>query len=179
VISRLQCDGAIFPAIALFVCSLSCASSSEATIRYEVSLGHPEQHLFHVTMTIPDVNGEVEVEIPAWNALYQIRDFSSHIQYVEASAGSAKASTEKVDKQTWRITGRGTITVRYATYWDETGPFATQLNGDHAFINPAMILLYVPERRGEDLSLGLLDVPDAWSVATAARVQIQIVGTAV
>jgi predicted metalloprotease with PDZ domain len=178
VMTNLWRGGSIFPAIAFFVCSLCLADPSEATIRYEVSLGHPEQHLFHVTMTIPDVNGEVEVEIPAWNALYQIRNFSSHIQHVEASASSAKASTEKVDKQTWRITGRGTITVRYATYWDETGPFATQLNGDHAFINPAMILLYVPERRGEDLSLGLLDVPDAWSVATAARVQIQIVGTA-
>ena len=118
-------------------------------------------------MTIPDVNGEVEVEIPAWNALYQIRDFSSHIQQVEASVGSAKALTEKVDKQTWRVTGRGTITVRYATYWDETGPFATQLNGEHAFINPAMILLYVQERRGEDVQVALSDIPGAWNVASA------------
>ena len=31
----------------------------------------------------------------------------------------------------------------YATYWDEAGPFASQLNGEHAFINPAMILMYV------------------------------------
>jgi hypothetical protein len=100
VISRLWRGGATFPAITFFVCALSCASSSEATIRYEVSLNHPEQHLFHVTMTIPNVNGEVEVEIPAWNALYQIRDFGSHIQHVEASAGTTKTLTEKVDKQT-------------------------------------------------------------------------------
>ena len=87
MISRLWRGGAIFPAIAFFVCALSCASSSEATIRYEVSLNHPEQHLFHVTMTIPNVNGEVEVEIPAWNALYQIRDFAADVgnchRYVE------------------------------------------------------------------------------------------------
>jgi predicted metalloprotease with PDZ domain len=127
-------------------------------------------------MTIPDVNGEVEVEIPAWNALYQIRDFSSHIQYVEASAGSAKALTEKVDKQTWRVTGRGTVTVRYATYWDETGPFATQLNGEHAFINPAMILLYVPERRREEVQVALSDVPGAWNIATAAHATTSTLG---
>ena len=127
-------------------------------------------------MTIPDVNGEVEVEIPAWNALYQIRDFSSHIQHVEASAGSAKALTEKVDKQTWRVTGRGTVTVRYATYWDETGPFATQLNGEHAFINPAMILLYVPERRGEEVQVALSDVPGAWNIATAAHATTSTLG---
>ena len=176
MISRLWRGGAIFPAIAFFVCALSCASSSEATIRYEISLSHPEQHLFHVTMTIPDVNGEVEVEIPAWNALYQIRDFSSHIQQMEASVGSAKAFAEKVDKQTWRVTGRGTITVRYDTYWDETGPFATQLNGEHAFINPAMILLYVQERRGEDVQVALSDIPGAWNVASAAHVAASTLG---
>jgi len=54
-----------------------------------------EQHLFHVTMTIPDVTGEVIVQMPAWNALYQIRDFSHHVQQVEAFAGSEMAPVEK------------------------------------------------------------------------------------
>ena len=176
MISRLWHGGAIFPAVVFFVCALCLAAPSRTAIRYEVSLAHPEQHLFHVTMTIPNVNGEVEVEIPAWNALYQIRDFSSHIQHVEASVGSAKAFAEKVDKQTWRVTGRGTITVRYDTYWDETGPFATQLNGEHAFINPAMILLYVQERRGEDVQVALSDIPGAWNVASAAHVAASTLG---
>ena len=176
MISRLWHGGAIFPAVVFFVCALCLAAPSRTAIRYEVSLAHPEQHLFHVTMTIPNVNGEVEVEIPAWNALYQIRDFSSHIQHVEASVGSAKAFAEKVDKQTWRVTARGTITVRYDTYWDETGPFATQLNGEHAFINPAMILLYVQERRGEDVQVALSDIPGAWNVASAAHVAASTLG---
>jgi predicted metalloprotease with PDZ domain len=157
----------MFPAMAFLVCVLCWAVPCRATIRYEVSVSHPEQHLFHVTMTIPEVSGEVAVQIPAWNALYQIRDFSSHIQRVEAFAGTAKAPIEKVDKQTWRVTGRGTITVQYATYWDDVGPFATQLNGEHAFINPAMILFYVPARRSEDVHLALPDVPRPWRVASA------------
>jgi Peptidase M61 N-terminal domain len=65
-------------------CFLIFSSASRATIRYELSLDHPERHLFHVTMTIPDVRGEVIVQMAAWNALYQIRDFSSHVQQVEA-----------------------------------------------------------------------------------------------
>jgi len=104
-------------------------------------------------MTIPDVTGEVTVRMASWNALYQIRDFSSHVQQVEAFADSHKLFVEKTDKQTWRIKGTGTINISYATYWDEVGPFASQLNSEHAFINPAMILLYVPERRGEAVSL--------------------------
>jgi predicted metalloprotease with PDZ domain len=178
VMTKLWRGGRILPAIALLVCALSCATPSRATIRYEVSLSHPEQHVFHVTMTIPAVSGEVTVQIPAWNALYQIRDFASHVQRVEAFAGTASAPIEKLDKETWRVTGQGTITIRYATYWDDTGPFATQLNAEHAFINPAMILLYVPDRRGEDVQLALPDVPGAWSVASAAHVTGVLPGAA-
>jgi predicted metalloprotease with PDZ domain len=161
---------AVFPAMAFLVCALGWARLSRATIHYEVSISHPEQHLFHVTMTVPDVDGEVTVRIPAWNALYQIRDFSSHVQQVEAFVGSVKTPIEKVDKQTWHITGRGTITVRYATYWDDVGPFATQLNGEHAFINPAMILFYVTERRGEDVHLALTGMPATWRAAAASPI---------
>jgi predicted metalloprotease with PDZ domain len=166
--TKLWRGGTILPAMALLVCALSCATPSAATIRYEVSLSHPEQHLFHVTMTIPDVSGEVTVQIPVWNALYQIRDFSSHIQHVEAFVGSAKAAIEKVDKETWRVTGQGAITVRYATYWDEIGPFATQLSAEHAFVNPAMILLYVPGRRAEEVHLALSDAPSIWKMASVS-----------
>ena len=143
-------------------------TSSKATIQYAISLAHPEQHLFHVTMTIPNVNGEVTVQMAAWNALYQIRDFSSRVQQVEGFAGSARTPIEKVDKQTWRIKGTGTIQVSYATYWDDVGPFSSQLNAEHAFINPAMILLYVPERRSEEVMMSLLNPPDDWRAESAS-----------
>ncbi|MDP9338725.1 MAG: PDZ domain-containing protein [Acidobacteriota bacterium] len=123
-------------------------------------------------MMIPDVEDHLLVQIPAWNALYQVRDFSAHIQHVEAyeaatPSGNAPvkespAAIEKVDKQTWRISAHGTVRIRYSTYWDEPGPFATQLNQEHAFINPAMVLMYVPDRRGEPVRLGLQDVPELW-----------------
>jgi len=141
---------------------LCSALPGRATIRYDVSLAHPERHLFQVTMTVPDVRGGVTVALPAWNALYQIRDFSAHIEQVQTLAGSEKAPAEKLDKQTWRISGTGTITLLYAAYWDEPGPFATQLNAEHGFINPAMILLYVPERRHEEVQFCLRDIPEGW-----------------
>ena len=147
---------------------LAFSAVSKATIQYQVSLEHPERHLFHVTMTIPKVKGEVTVQLAAWNALYQIRDFSAHVQQVEAFTGQEKTAIEELDKLTWRIKGNGTITVRYATYWDEVGPFGTQLNGEHAFINPAMILLYIPDRRAEPTGMGFLDMPLEWGLATAS-----------
>jgi predicted metalloprotease with PDZ domain len=154
------------------------ASGADATIRYTVSVEHPEKHTFHVSMEIPDVAGEVIVQIPAWNALYQIRDFSAHLREVQAFAGSSQAPLEKVDKLTWRATGNGTITVRYESYWDEPGPFATQLNGEHAFINPAMILMYVPARHGEEAVLNMPDVPLEWQAAGASLKFLESMGRA-
>jgi len=157
-----------FPALRIILAAFLLAlatSSAGATIRYTVSVEHPERHTFHVSMEIPDVTGEVTVQMPAWNALYQIRDFSAHVRDVEAFAGGNRAALEKMDKLTWRITGSGTITLSYATYWDEPGPFATQLNSEHAFINPAMILMYVPARRGEKVVMNMPDVPYEWQVA--------------
>jgi len=168
----------LIPAALCLLFILTFSASTQATIQYTVLLDHPERHLFHVTMTIPDVTGEVIVRMPAWNALYQIRDFSSHVQQVAAFAGSQKAFSEKLDKQTWRIKGTGTIKISYATHWDEVGPFASQLNAEHAFINPAMILMYVPERRAEAVHLAMADVPQEWQAAGASIQFIESMGRA-
>ncbi len=163
-------------ALLCFLFLLLSSSPCSATIRYEVSLAHPEQHLFHVTMTIPNVVNEVTVKMAAWNALYQIRDFSSRVRQVEAFSGSERIPIEKLDKQTWRMNGKGTILVHYDAYWDEVGPFASQLNSEHAFINPAMILLYVPDRRGEAVYLAMLDVPEQWQAAGSSIQMIESMG---
>jgi predicted metalloprotease with PDZ domain len=155
---------------------LGFSAAGKATIQYEVSLEHPEKHLFHVTMTIPNVKGEVTVQMAAWNALYQIRDFSSRVQYVEAFAGNLSGDSgrliqltpQKMDKQTWRIQVEGTVSVRYAIYWDDPGPFSSQLNNEHAFMNPAMILFYVPDRRAENVKLTIPNPPNNWRAESAS-----------
>jgi predicted metalloprotease with PDZ domain len=166
------------PFVLVLLSSFTFSAATNATIQYSISLEHPEQHLFHVTMTVPDVKGEVTVQMAAWNALYQIRDFSAHVQQVAATVGTETAAVEKMDKQTWRINGNGTVTVRYATYWDEAGPFGTQLNGEHAFINPAMILFYVADRRAETVVLTVLNPPENWLPASALVSGIESMGGA-
>jgi predicted metalloprotease with PDZ domain len=154
------------------------SSPVHAAIHYTVSLEHPEQHLFHVTMEIPGVSGEVIVAMPAWNALYQVRDFAMHVGRVEASVGEDPVPIEKLDKQTWRITANGIVTVRYDTYWDEGGPFGTELNTQSAFINPAMILMYVPQRRAEKVEVGLMNTPAEWQAAGAGLRFVERMGRA-
>ncbi len=142
------------------------ALPAHATIDYAVSLAHPERHVFDVTMHVPGVRNQVILQMPAWNAVYQIRDFSSHMMQVSARDDSGKPlPLVKLDKQTWRVTGNGNVTVSYPIYWDEPGPFGTQLNSDHAFLNLAMVLLYVPDRRKEDTRVIFEDAPGNWRTA--------------
>ena len=156
-------------AFALFLC-LFTASSARATIRYTISLANPEQHVFRITMVIPEVKNEVTIQMPAWNALYQIRDFASHVQEVAAFSGATELPVEKIDKQTWGIHGSGEITIRYATYWDEPGPFGTQLDGHHAFINPAMVLMYIPDRRAEKTAVAFANLQADWRLESSGRI---------
>jgi len=147
--------------------AMQANGSENIPIRYDISLANPERHVFHVLMKVANVTGELIVQMPAWNALYQIRDFSSHVQRVEAQVGNAQAPIEKIDKQSWRVKGDGTVRLDYAVYWDEPGPFATQLNNEHAFINPAMVLMYVPGQTGHKTLLSIGDLPDDWRAVSA------------
>ena len=129
-------------------------------------------------MVIPGAKDEVTIQMPAWNALYQIRDFASHVQQVQAFSGDKLLPIEKVDKQTWVIHGNGEITICYATYWDEPGPFGTQLNSRHAFINPAIILMYPESRKREDCNVSMPDVPQQWNVSSPDLTLIESMGRA-
>src|SRR5580692_694752 len=151
---RFPVRAAILAAFFYFACP------ARATIEYAVSLAHPERHVFGVTVRIPNVRDHVTLQMPAWNGLYQIRDFSSHMMQLSArdEAGNALAVV-KIDKQTWNVSCNCALTVSYPIYWNEPGPFGTQLNPDHAFLNLAMVLLYVPDRRKEDTRVVFEDAP--------------------
>ncbi len=152
--------------VALFLVSVP----AHATIRYQVSLANPSAHIFHVRMNIPNVQGAVTVQMAAWNTLYQVRDFAYHVTELHATSdkSGARLHVVQLDKQTWRVevgSESGGVEVEYAAEWNEPGPFGSQINGEHAFLNPAMVLCYVPERRGEDTQLDFADVPQGWHIA--------------
>lgn len=152
------------------------AAPAGATIDYSISLAQPELHRFRVTMRVPDVADALRVQMPAWNALYQIRDFAHRVQQIRARADDRPAALHKLDKLTWEVRparpagqAPAAVTIEYAVVWDEPGPFNSQLDPSHAFLNFAMVLLYVPERRGEDVRVEFLDLPAGWSLATSLR----------
>lgn len=161
---------AAMPALIVFLAALPAG----ATIRYRISLAHPEQHFFNVTMTIPRAESGTEVALPAWNALYQIRDFAYRVEDVQASEsgnGTTAWRVTKLTKDTWKLTDAqngsagapsSQVDVEYRIFWDDPGPFDSQLNAHHGFVNFAEVLMYLPQRRDEDVRVEFANVPVGW-----------------
>jgi len=170
--SFLRCAAAFV----FFVAVLPCAPNAGAAIRYAISLAQPDQHIFHITMHVSDVGRSLIVAMPAWNATYDIRDFAFRVTEVQAFAGEepgkgAALHIEKLDKQTWKISSPlagkklGNVTITYDDFWNSPGPFSSQLNSQHAFLNLAEVLFYIPARRGEQSEVSYTNLPLNWRVA--------------
>jgi len=109
------------------------------------------------------------VELPVWNALYQVRDFSQYIDRVTASGPSGQAlEVRKTDKSSWEVSGAGAgVVVEYDIVADDAGPYGAEINVTHAFLNLAQVLMYSPESRSWNEQVQFTDVPAGWKFATA------------
>jgi predicted metalloprotease with PDZ domain len=147
--------------------SLPCAAQSPEPIRYIVDLREPDSHLVHVTMKVPAASSATEIQIPTWNCLYQIRDFVKDVQDLQGECDGQRVELGRVDLNTWRGPNRacGTLEFRYAVYAREEGPFSSSLDSEHAFLNFAMLLFYLPKDRDRVARVKIL-VPEGWKLAT-------------
>jgi predicted metalloprotease with PDZ domain len=136
-------------------------------VSYTVSLSHPERHLLHITLQIPPGRAEQNLQLPVWNALYQVRDFAQYVNWVRARTPSGRvANVRKVEKSRWQISGaeNGAV-VEYEIYADTPGPFGAQLNSHHAFLNLAEVLMFPVDDRAHTMTISF-EIPEGWRVAT-------------
>ncbi len=159
-------------ALALFIAILAAASTSLAqsqpSISYVIDLTSPEQHLVEVHITLPAGAAQRELQLPVWNALYQIRDFSQYVNWIRAKDRSGQPlPVLALNKSRWQITGAAAgAMVEYQIYVDSPGPFGAQLNAHHAFLNLAQVLMYPVDARSAALTVRFTHVPDGWHFAT-------------
>ncbi len=153
--------------VLIFALSL-LAEAQSSRVSYEISLTSPEQHLVEIQIILPAGAAQRELQLPVWNALYQIRDFSQYINWIHAKdrAGHPLAVRE-LDKSRWQIqSAEGGAVIDYQIYVDSPGPFGAQLNSHHAFFNLAQILMYPIEARTAPMHIHLNQVPEGWKIAT-------------
>ena len=138
-------------------------------IRYTVSLVNLEAHRARVSLEIPPGAAECDLQLPVWNSLYQVRDFSQYVNWVKAVGRDGRAlSVRLMDKSRWRVgsTELGAI-VEYEITADHPGPHGAQLNSAHAFFNLAEILMYPVGLRSSPVQLKFAGLPAGWRIASA------------
>jgi predicted metalloprotease with PDZ domain len=153
---------------ALLVC-LGAAQAGASHVRYTISLANPQQHLVKVTMEIPASRESHELQLPVWNALYQVRDFSQYMNWIHAETASGQAlELTQLNQSRWRIGGaQHGARVVYEMFSDDPGSYGAQLNSHHAFFNLAEILLYADDLRNEKAEMDIRDLPANWKIVTS------------
>ena len=144
----------------------SVPPTSPEPTEYFVSLADPAAHLAHVSIRVREGGEKLTLDMPVWNALYQVRNFAANIENVRAqdSAG-APALVRKIAGSEWEVRApAGCVVVNYDIHLDSPGPFGSAINANHGFFNWAMVLMYSPALRSQAMSLRLLDVPQAWAL---------------
>ena len=153
---------------AIVALSSGAIAQSTASIAYTISLASQEKHLVEVQIFLPEGAAQRDLQLPVWNALYQVRDFAQYVNRVRAKDRSGNPlAVREVNTSRWQIQGaeHGAI-VEYQIYVDQPGPFNAQLNPHHAFLNLAEILMYPVDARSAAMNVRISHVPEGWQIAT-------------
>jgi len=141
---------------------------AQTPVRYIISLASPERHLVQVTVEIPPGHDTHELQLPVWNALYQVRDFSQSMNWIRAKDASGRALAVTVlNPSRWKMSGtQNGARVEYEMFSDSPDPYGAQLNSRHAFFNLAEILVYADDGRDAPSEVEFRDLPPGWKIAT-------------
>ncbi len=139
-------------------------------IFYEVDLSRRDSHQFQITVRLAGLNRQsVELVMPAWTARYRIRLFGRNVFELSAETRDGLVlDVEQVALGRWRVNTESVeeVVVRYMVYANEPSPYAAQLNSGHAFMNPAAVLMYLPDCVNEPVTLRFR-LPPAWKAASS------------
>ena len=154
--------------IQIILLLLVIVARCSAITNYTISLANPEQHFVEVQIILPEGAAQRELQLPVWNALYQVRNFAQYVNWVRAKdrAGRPLPLLELNDSR-WQISGaEGGAVVEYQIYVDSFGPFGAQLSAHHAFFNLAQLLMYAVDARNDPMAVRFNQVPEGWHIAT-------------
>lgn len=129
-------------------------------------------HRLRATLRIaePDPKGQI-VSLPAWiPGSYLIRDFSRHIEQIEARAGRQPVSLTKLDSHRWRIAPcQGPLTITTVIYAWDLSVRGAHLDETHCFFNGTSVFLEAQGQKDHPCRLTLIPPPRParWNVFTS------------
>ncbi len=145
--------------------------SAPPSVSYELSLAHPQNHLFQVTMKIENNSSRfLEVTLPAWTpGTYQLQDHARNLLQFEAfTKNGIRLPFEREDFDTWRIRAgkHKTVWVRYKILGLLRDDATCFLDSTRAYVNGASVFMYLNGEKNRPALLTVKDVPRNWQIAT-------------
>jgi predicted metalloprotease with PDZ domain len=156
------------PLVAICSIVLSNPAPGQLTVRYDVTVQTPHEHMFSVRMEIARPDGApIDVSMPVWTpGSYLIREYERHVTRFAASDGAgAPLHWHKLDKNTWRIESGGarSVVVEYDVYAREPGirwSFVNSLGGH--ILGPSLFMHVVGH--ADLASSARFNLPDGWRI---------------
>jgi len=93
-------------------------------------------HRFGVSMTIPEPRAQGQIlTMPAWiPGSYLIRDFSRHVESIEAWSGRKRIALTKINNHSWRTARcKGPLRIELVVYAWDLSVRGAHLDESHGF----------------------------------------------
>ena len=160
-----------FPLLACWLISISAAAQAPkaAGLSYSIDTHDAAHHRLHVTIQLPEGPDQRELQLPVWNALYYVRDFSQYVLNLSATDRQKHPlPLRAITPSRWRLTGAapGAI-IDYDFIAELPPPFGTIADAHHVFINPAELLMYSDDTRNRRVMMTIAKGIPEWQIATA------------
>lgn len=149
-------------------------------VQYTIWPADLHGHRFNVKLHIakPDPAGQI-VQMPAWiPGSYLIRDFSKHIEHIEAFSGEAankKIALERIDNNQWRLPAEinGAVDILTTVYAFDNSVRAAYLDTERGFFNATSLCLSVKGQENTPCSLAIVPPENVstehWTIQTSLR----------
>jgi len=162
---------AVAVAISVWLTVSTAAAPDQFRIDYTVKIASLDQHLFHVTASVKNINQPVlDLSLPTWTpGWYTIENYAKNL--IRFHVTDAKGNTvphTMTKKQTWRIdTSRlNTLTVEFDYYANVLALNQAKITPDFAFFTGTELFLMAADHRNNPSQV-TLDIPQGWKIASA------------
>ena len=120
------------------------------SVDYKLSMPKPQNHQFHVEMTLNDFKEKtLDVSLPVWApGSYLVREFSKNINLVKAFDEKGNPLVvHKKKKNTWTITKgkQSKVIVKYEVYAFELSVRTSFLDLTHGFVSGSGVFMFVED----------------------------------
>jgi predicted metalloprotease with PDZ domain len=145
-----------------------------APVHYLVEAANPQAHLWRVTLSIEKPTRQQTLSLPVWiPGSYMVREFSKHLQNLQASQGGKPCVVTQLDKCTWQVKSAAgkPLEISYEVYAFDHSVRTSWLDAQRGFFNPTSLCLRVHEREAQchSLSLSAIDSEALCAVSTGAK----------